>query len=48
MGLISNDFANFIVIAAGLLIFLLVFIVYHILKRVLSYNKVDQDPNSIN
>lgn len=44
MGFLSNSIINLLIIAGGLIIFLLLFIIYHILKRTLSYNKVDQDP----
>jgi hypothetical protein len=45
MGLLSNSAINLIVIAAGLIVFLILFLIYNILKKIVSYNKVDQDPN---
>lgn len=44
MGLLSNCTANLLVIAIGLVLFLILFVVYQIVRRAVSYNKVDQDP----
>lgn len=44
MGLLSNSFINLVIIVMGLVIFLLIFIVFQILKKLVEYNKIKQDP----
>lgn len=47
MGLLSNCTINLVILAIGLALFLILFILYQILKKSVNYNKVEQDPNEI-
>lgn len=44
LGLLSNCAINLGIIVIGLFVFLIVFIIYQILKKLTNYNKIEQSP----